>query len=273
MESKSLDLSSSNLKIWTPLSPLNLNMMPIQTILVVDDDYFMRTSLQGYLTSQGYAVITASHAAEALSQLEQKPPDVAVIDIVIPIDGSRERGDLKQSVGLQLVRQLKERRPDIGVVILSAHEDRRDEVLELFRTMNGIIYQIKGSRSPTVLLQAIRMAARGDIWIDPDANLTRVSTYLLNLSSPTERPILEQALIRLPQLTPRQREVLAKVGEACSNKRMAEELHIVEGTIVTHINTIYATLFNQAAKEANLRESVLLAKVALIDRARRLEQR
>lgn len=247
--------------------------IPVKELLVVEDDYFMRTSLCGYLTHKGYNVATASHATEAVKIFESQTTDVAIVDVVIPENSQDKRGSTKQSVGLNLVKRLKQTQPSMGVVILSAYEDRKDEVLNLLHTtMSGIIYQIKGSNDPTRLDEGIRMAALGYIWIDPDARITKVSEFLLNLCTPEERPIIDFALSRLDTLTSRERQILEKIGQARTTKLTAKELVIATGTVEIHVSNIHSKLFNTLAKEAGLREAILLGKVALIDRARQIEQ-
>lgn len=246
----------------------------MQTILVVEDYYFTRLSLVTYLQHQGYRVIEAAHAAEALTQAQHHQPDLAVVDIVIPADDSQERGNIKESVGLELVAQLKQLQANMGIVILSAHDDRRTEVLALFHHYRGLVYQIKGSRRPEYLDEALRLAARGDVWIDPEASLPQtqqLSEFLLSLSTPAEQVIIKHALAELHQLTPTEQLVMEKISQARSNSQTAEELNVKESSVKGYINALYAKLFQDQAKQANLRPAVLLAKVALIDRARRLE--
>jgi chemosensory pili system protein ChpA (sensor histidine kinase/response regulator) len=56
----------------------------IKTILIVDDDLFIRTGLSDVLTKHGYAVITAKDGIEAFKELTQRNPDVIIIDKVMP---------------------------------------------------------------------------------------------------------------------------------------------------------------------------------------------
>jgi len=246
--------------------------MMIKNLLVVEDDYFMRAGLCGYLTHKGHNVISARHAAEAMTIFEANQFDVAIVDIVIPENNQREKGDLKQSIGLHLVKRFKEKQPKLGVVILSAHGDRKDMVLDLFHSMmDGIIYQVKGSNNPDRLEEGIRMAALGYTWIEPCARVIKVSEFLLDLCTSVERPIIEFALNKLDTLTPRERDVLDKVSQARTTERISKELVIVKGTVDVHISKIYDKLFNTLDKKVELRKAILLTKVALINRARQIE--
>jgi len=55
-----------------------------KTILIVDDDLFIRTGLSDVLTKHGYAVITAKDGIEAFKELTQRKPDLIIIDKVMP---------------------------------------------------------------------------------------------------------------------------------------------------------------------------------------------
>lgn len=78
-------------------------------ILVVDDADFMRATLEDILTHQGHTVLQAGNGQECLDVLQEKDVDVCVLDIVMPIMG-----------GMDALRKIKERRPGIKVVMLSA---------------------------------------------------------------------------------------------------------------------------------------------------------
>ncbi len=249
---------------WTPIFVITM-------LLIVEDDYFMRTSLRNYLESVGYQVEEAAHAAEAMEKARQFHPWVAVVDIVIPANGNRKRGDTRQSVGLELASQLKQVDPEMGIVILSAHEDRGAKVLDMLRTVRGLVYQVKGLRHPKQLEESIRMAARGDVWIDPAADLTQPMTladFLLDICSAEERALLSHALKQLPTLTPAERRVVGKVGQALTNKRIARELSVSSDTVETHIHHIYAKLFNETVARAGIRKSTLLAALSLLIKAK-----
>ena len=82
--------------------------MPARTILVVDDEALIRWSLKERLTEQGYRVIEADTAASAIAKSEEGP-DLVLLDYKLP-DGD----------GLQVLKKLKERDPDVLVILLTA---------------------------------------------------------------------------------------------------------------------------------------------------------
>ncbi len=90
----------------TPLSPTG----PEKTLLIVDDDKPFQSRLCRAMVQRGFAVTTADSVAEGLAAISQSPPAFAVIDLRLQ-DGS----------GLDVISQLKERRPDSRGVILTGY--------------------------------------------------------------------------------------------------------------------------------------------------------
>ncbi|HJX30704.1 MAG TPA: sigma-54 dependent transcriptional regulator, partial [Thermodesulfobacteriota bacterium] len=81
-----------------------------KNILVVDDESSIRESLSGILRDEGYEVSVATDGVTALKKVEEDPPDLIFLDIVMPgIDG------------LETLQKLKERFPEIYVIIISAY--------------------------------------------------------------------------------------------------------------------------------------------------------
>jgi len=81
-----------------------------KNILVVDDESSIRESLSGILRDEGYEVSVATDGVMALKKVEEDPPDLIFLDIVMPgIDG------------LETLQKLKERFPEIYVIIISAY--------------------------------------------------------------------------------------------------------------------------------------------------------
>lgn len=89
-------------------------------ILVVDDDREIRTLLNRYLTEQGFRVHDAADGREGMRRIEEIPPDLIVLDVMLP-DGS----------GLDLCRTLSARRPPIPVILLTALKEDVDRIIGL----------------------------------------------------------------------------------------------------------------------------------------------
>jgi DNA-binding response OmpR family regulator len=84
-------------------------------ILVVDDERNILKLYQAELEDEGYSVITANSGREALDIFETENPDLVTLDILMPdIDG------------IQVLRQMKEKKPDIPIIMLTAYDYRDD---------------------------------------------------------------------------------------------------------------------------------------------------
>jgi DNA-binding response OmpR family regulator len=91
----------------------------MQTILVVDDQSSVRQLLQEYLTEGGFRVITATNGQEALYTARRDPPDLVLLDIMMP-----------KMDGYQFLRQFRDERRT-PVIIITAREEETDAVLGL----------------------------------------------------------------------------------------------------------------------------------------------
>ncbi|HAK88174.1 MAG TPA: two-component system response regulator [Nitrospiraceae bacterium] len=84
-------------------------------VLIVDDEKNILKLYKAELEEEGYAVVTANSGQEALDVFESENPDIVTLDILMPdIDG------------IQVLRQLKEKRPEIPVIMLTAYDYRDD---------------------------------------------------------------------------------------------------------------------------------------------------
>lgn len=84
-------------------------------VLIVDDDPNIRRLYRDELSEEGYEVVAAATGAEALALFEKENPDIVTLDILIPdIDG------------IKLLRQMKERRPRVPIIMSTAYDYRDD---------------------------------------------------------------------------------------------------------------------------------------------------
>ena len=84
-------------------------------ILIVDDDPNILRLYKEELEEEGYNVVTASNGNEAIEQFEKEAPDLVTLDILLPdIDG------------IKLLRQMKEKRPRLPVIMSTAYDYRDD---------------------------------------------------------------------------------------------------------------------------------------------------
>jgi two-component system OmpR family response regulator len=97
---------------------MSVNAVP--DILIVDDDHEIRSLLSRYLEEQGFRVSTAGDLRSCNDVLNRRAPDLLVLDVMLP-DGS----------GLDLCRDLRNRRPRVPVILLTALKEDIDRILGL----------------------------------------------------------------------------------------------------------------------------------------------
>jgi len=116
----------------------------MQTVLVVDDERIMRTSLRGLLSAEGYAVQVATDGDDALSKIAAKRPDLVLLDVSMP-----------RQNGFSVCETIRKRYADLPVIFLTASCSEIDEVRGLGL---GADDWIRKDTERTVLLARIRRA-------------------------------------------------------------------------------------------------------------------
>lgn len=242
-------------------------------VLLVDDDWSVRSAVQAYLSRRQMEVIEADCAETALRVADEHLPDVAVIDIVMP-ERAGQWPNFDSHVGIELARQLRERFPQMGIVFLSAYVDRGPEVIQLF--MDGhsrIAYLLKGSR-PQKLLDAIHKVAHGAsaLEIATGVRTARDRAFDLALSSLTaeEQTAITTALDSLSTLSEPEWRVFEAVGRCRTRQQAAGELGISAKTVASHIDAIYGKLALRQI-HPGLNQLALLAKLHLLNHLRTSE--
>jgi two-component system, NarL family, response regulator LiaR len=189
-------------------------------VLIVDDHAVVREGLRTFLELQdGIEVVgEASDGSEALEQAEQLEPDVVLMDLVMP------RLD-----GVGAMRQLRERSPQIRVIVLTSFLDD-DRLLPAIQA--GAAGYLLKDVEPTELAQAVRAASAGQAMLNPVVAARLVEAIAEN-RAPGVQP---------EHLTRREQEVLEQLAHGRSNKRIALELGISEKTVKGHVGHLLAKL-------------------------------
>jgi serine phosphatase RsbU (regulator of sigma subunit) len=115
------------------------------TLLIIDDDDVVRASLAAYLEDSGFNVLQANNGAQGLQVFEQKQPDLVICDLRMPQVG-----------GLELIRQVTERAPQLPVIVLSGAGVMNDAVEAL--RLGAADYLIKPLEDLAVLEHSVRRA-------------------------------------------------------------------------------------------------------------------
>jgi DNA-binding NarL/FixJ family response regulator len=185
-------------------------------VVVVDDHAVVRDGLELLLGRfDGVAcVATAGDGEEAVEQVREHRPDVVLMDLSMPGIG-----------GVEATRRLQAELPEVAVLVLTTFGDRQHVIDAV--DAGAVGYLLKDS-GPEQLEAGIRAAARGESPLDP-----KVAGALVQARR-EQRPDLD--------LTAREREVLALVGEGLANKAIARRLGISEKTVKTHLTNVFTAL-------------------------------
>ena len=199
-------------------------------VLIADDHLVVRTGLRLMLaTSEDFTLVgEATHGAEAVTLAEQLRPDVVLMDLRMPgMDG------------LEAIAQIRASFPDVAVVILTTYNE--DDLMIRGLQAGACGYLLKDCTLET-LLQALRMAARGEMLVQPEV-MARILRHAARGISPAHSLHQPQPSARGSlDLTERERTVLAGVARGERSKEIARRLGISERTVGSHLNTIFAKL-------------------------------
>ena len=197
-------------------------MSPIR-VFVVDDHTLIRQGIVGLLESQPDIEVVgqAGNGREAVASFEAVSPDVVLMDIAMP-----------GISGLTATREMKERRPDVRVLILTIH-DREDYLFQALRA-GASGYVLKGADVQD-LLAAVRTAYRGEIYLYPSVTSTLVADYLRRARGGEDRAIYDG-------LSDREREILHLIAQGKTGPEIAAELFLSPHTVQSHRDHIMAKL-------------------------------
>jgi DNA-binding NarL/FixJ family response regulator len=185
-------------------------------VLVADDQELVREGVAAILGLQSdIAVVgTAADGAEALGLIQALDPDVALMDIRMPVID-----------GIQATRRLIAARTSTRVLILTTY-DSDDLVLSALRAgASGFLLKDAPRES---LLASVRAVASGDVALEDSVLRTLVAEHLSKSGPRRPDPALER-------LTPRESEVLVMVGRGFTNSEIAKALSVSVTTVKTHI--------------------------------------
>jgi len=195
------------------------------SVALADDNLIVREGVVQLLAGQPDIEVVAScgDLDSLLEAIEEREPDVVVTDIRMPPTHTDE--------GIRLAALLRERHPDVGVVVLSNYAEAGFAMALLESGSEGRAYLLKERvHSRTQLASAIHSVAAGGSVMDP-----KIVEPLVTAKSRSERS-------PLAELTAREREVLAEIAQGKSNAAIAESLVLTKRAVEKHINSIFLKL-------------------------------
>src|SRR4029077_18053033 len=180
--------------------------MPTRIVLA-DDNVLVRQGLKSLLEREGFQVVAeASDGQEAIRHAESLQPDIAVMEISMPILN-----------GLNAAREMRRSSPKSKIILLTQHDEGQYVSEALDAGVKG--YVLKNQIASDFLL-AIRQVSRGQVYLSPGVSRAVMEAYH---SKTSKNP-----------LTPRERQVLQLVAEGKSTKDIASLLGISVKTAESH---------------------------------------
>lgn len=199
-------------------------------VLIIDDHTLFREGLQGLLARHGIKVVgSLGDGQKGMRLAHELQPDILLLDMRMPVMD-----------GLTILRQLQSEHFEPPVVMLTTSSDERDLVEALRNGAKG--YLLK-DMEPDNLVVALREIVGGKTVVAP--NLTQILARVVQGDTPPEP---EPSPI--DDLTPRESEILGLLAEGQSNKVIARNLGISDGTVKLHVKAILRKLGIHSRVEA-----------------------
>jgi DNA-binding NarL/FixJ family response regulator len=208
------------------------------TILLADDHALFRQGIRHLISDslKGAQVVEADGFDTALEALAQNGgAALIVMDLRMP-----------GMAGGTSLRALREAYPDSKLVVLSASESRSDILDALGAGVHGYIPK---TAQPDDIAAAIKYVLDGNVYVPPLLSRGGDDPLLAPADRPAPAPALD-----LTRFTPRQRDVLQLLAAGKSNKEIARELDLAEGTVKIHLAAVF-----RALNARNRTEAVVLA--------------
>ncbi|MGW3109584.1 response regulator [Streptomyces sp. NPDC001100] len=204
---------------------------PIRVFLL-DDHEVVRRGLSDLLDAEEDISVVgdAENVEHALVRAPAVRPHVAVLDVRLP-DGN----------GITVCRELRDQMPELAVLMLTSFDDEDALLDAIMAGASGyVLKQIKGSD----LISAVRTVASGQSMLDP-ATTARLMRSLR--AEPAQAPEIAP---ELASLSPREREILALIGDGLTNREIGKKLYLSEKTVKNHISRLLAKLGVQRRVQA-----------------------
>ncbi|CAL9496931.1 Transcriptional regulatory protein LnrK [Streptomyces sp. enrichment culture] len=195
-------------------------------VVVADDQAAVREPLAAVLglAEDIDVVASAADGTEVLEAVAAGPVDVVLMDLRMPVMD-----------GIEATRRLSEEHPEVAVVVLTTFADDESILGALGAGARGYLTKNAGRQDIT---RAIRAAGAGQSVLDREVQDRLLATARAKAPAAATEQAARQPLP--DDLTPREREVLALIGQGLSNRGIAETLFISEATVKTHINNLFA---------------------------------
>jgi len=196
--------------------------MNIIRVLIADDHQLFRDGLKALLLSASDAEVVgeAATGSEAIQLAAESRPDVILMDLQMP--------DMD---GIEATRQIIKANPYINILMVTMFEDDQSVFAAMRAGARG--YVLKGAKHDE-MLRAIRTVSGGGAIFSPS-----IASRMVNFFTASRIDVPKEAF---PDLTDREREILALIAQGKSNGTIADELTISIKTVRNHVSNIFNKL-------------------------------
>lgn len=213
-------------------------------VVIAEDDTLYREGLARLLTEAGFDVVAQAHdAPDLVRKVAGHRPDIYVTDVRMPPGGTDD--------GLRAAIELRDRFPEIAVLVLSQYIAQRAAAELIGTSAKGVGYLLKDRVGDIdEFAEAVRRIARGGTALDPEI-VSRL------LGRQPDGPLRE--------LTPRERNVLELMAAGHSNQGIADRLSVSDHAVTKHISSILRKLDIPTASDGHRRVLAVLTYLRSAD--------
>ena len=211
------------------------NSFVSRRVLIVDDHPIVRQGIAQLIDAEADLSVCgeAASVTEARAVLRQSKPDVVIVDL-----------SLRNSDGLELIKDMRSKRQDVPVLVLSMHDEGIYAERILCAGANGYIMKQAASDQ---LLTALRRVLAGGIYVSEAIGSSMIARFTSGGSKATSDPI--------DRLSNRELQILTLIGQGRGTREIADSLNLSVKTIESHRQRI--------KKKLNLETSPKLVQYAV----------
>lgn len=209
-------------------------------VMLVDDQQLFREGMAILInaTDDLNVVGEAGNGLEAIVLYAELRPDVVLMDVQMP-----------EMNGVEATRRILAMDPQAKILVLTTF-DNDEYIFEGMRA--GAVGYILKAMSSDELARAVRVAHRGDVWIDVSVARKLVSELArIPLSSDNDTSSL------LEPLNEREQEVLNLIAKGLKNREIATELHLAEGTVKNYVTSLMKKMYVEDRVQVVVRAKML----------------
>lgn len=199
------------------------------TVMLVDDHPLLRKGLRQLLgfEPEFEIIAEAGSGAEALAMVSETEPDLIILDL-----------NMQGMDGLETLKRFRDEGITSRIVMLTVSDNNEDVIKAISQGADG--YLLKDS-DPDELLEQIKKAASGKMVLSDAVNAALAAA----IRRPAEKPAAD-----INSLTNREYEILSLIAKGRSNKLIARELDISDGTVKVHVKHLLKKLNLRSRVEA-----------------------